>query len=222
MIRVLIADDQPLVRTGLTTLINLAPDLEYVGEAANGAEAVALASRLRPDVIIMDVRMPLVDGIEATRRILSSTDTAGVRVLVLTTFDVDEQVYEALRAGASGFLLKDVSPETLLEAIRVVAAGGALLHPAVTRRLISEFARRPSASDLRSAESLKRLTEREQEILCLVAEGLSNAEIADRETLSYATVKTHVSRILTKLGMRDRAQLVVVAYETGLVTPGTR
>jgi DNA-binding NarL/FixJ family response regulator len=222
MIRVLVADDQPLVRAGLKTLIDHGSDLEHVGEAANGVEAVELTSRLLPDVVIMDVRMPLVDGIEATRRILSTELTAHVRVLVLTTFDADEHIYEALRAGASGFLLKDVVPETMLEAIRVVAAGEALLHPVVTRRLISEFARRPPAADQKTSESLRGLTDREQEILFLVAQGLSNSEIAEREMVSYATVKTHVSRILTKLGLRDRAQLVVVAYESGLVTPGAR
>jgi DNA-binding NarL/FixJ family response regulator len=219
MIRVLIADDQPLVRTGLTTLFAHANDMECVGEAADGAEAVELAERLEPDVIVMDLRMPLLDGIEATRRILARSGGAEVRVLVLTTFDTDENVYDALRSGASGFLLKDASPEALLDAIRVVAAGEALLHPAVTRRLINEFARRPAAADRRAAETLQRLTEREREILRLVAQGLSNAEIADREVLSYGTVKTHVSRILTKLGLRDRAQLVVLAYESGVVTP---
>lgn len=220
MIRVLVADDQPLVRAGLKTLIDHASDLEHVGDAVNGVEVIELTGRLSPDVVIMDVRMPLVDGIEATRRIVSTEQTAKVRVLVLTTFDADEHIYEALRAGASGFLLKDVAPEMLLEAVRVVAAGEALLHPVVTRRLISEFARRPPAADQRTSRSLRRLTDREQEILLLVAQGLSNSEIAEREVVSYATVKTHVSRILTKLGLRDRAQLVVVAYETGLVTPG--
>jgi DNA-binding NarL/FixJ family response regulator len=220
MIRVAIADDQGLVRAGLRTLLDHAEGMEYVGEAADGFEAVDLARKLRPDVVVMDVRMPRCDGIEATRRIVAGPDCAGVKVLVLTTFDADENVYAALRAGASGFLLKDAAPEDILGAIRIVAGGDALLDPAVTRRLITEFARRPAAADKRSALALGQLTDRERQMLGLVARGLSNAEIAELETLSYATVKTHVSRILTKLGMRDRAQLVVLAYESGLVTPG--
>jgi DNA-binding NarL/FixJ family response regulator len=220
MIRVAIADDQGLVRAGLKTLLDHAGDLECVGEAADGLEAVDLAREQLPDVVVMDVRMPRCDGIEATRRIVAEPACAGVKVLVLTTFDADENVYSALRAGASGFLLKDAAPEDILGAIRIVAGGDALLDPAVTRRLITEFARRPAAADRRSAAALDQLTDRERQMLGLVARGLSNAEIAELETLSYATVKTHVSRILTKLGMRDRAQLVVLAYESGLVTPG--
>jgi DNA-binding NarL/FixJ family response regulator len=220
MIRVAVADDQPLVRAGLLTLLDHAGDMESVGEAADGFEAVDLARQASPDVVVMDVRMPRCDGIEATRRIGADPACAGVRVLVLTTFDADENVYAALRAGASGFLLKDAAPEEILAAIRVVADGDGLLDPAVTRRLITEFARRPAAADRRPVNALKNLTEREQQILGLVARGMSNQEIAERETLSYATVKTHVSRILTKLNLRDRAQLVVLAYESGLVTPG--
>lgn len=220
MIRVAIADDQGLVRAGLRTLLDHAEGMECAGEAADGLEAVDLARKLHPDVVVMDVRMPRCDGIEATRRIVADPASAGVKVLVLTTFDADENVYAALRAGASGFLLKDAAPEDILGAIRTVAGGDALLDPAVTRRLITEFARRPAAADKRTALALEQLTDRERQMLGLVARGLSNAEIAELETLSYATVKTHVSRILTKLGMRDRAQLVVLAYESGLVTPG--
>jgi DNA-binding NarL/FixJ family response regulator len=213
--RVAVADDQPLVRAGFAAIVGHAPDLELVGEAANGEEAVALALRVRPDVLLMDVRMPLVDGIEATRRITAEAHTENVRVIILTTFDLDEYVYGALRAGASGFLLKDVAPEDLMAAIRVVAAGEALLAPSVTRRLIERFGgARPDPSQLDV------LTEREREVLALVAQGLSNAEIGERIHVSHATAKTHVGRILAKFGARDRAQLVVVAYETGLVTPG--
>lgn len=220
MIRVGIADDQPLFRAGLTALFAHATGLECVGEAADGAEAVDLARTQLPDVMVMDVRMPRVDGIEATRRIVGDPVSASVRVLILTTFDVDEHVYAALRAGASGFMLKDAAPEDLLAAITIIAGGDALIHPAVTRRLIAEFARRPVVTSPGSMEAMGRLTDRERQILTMVARGLSNNEIADREVVSYATVKTHVSRILTKLGMRDRAQLVVFAYESGLVTPG--
>ncbi|MGH8826529.1 MAG: response regulator [Jiangellaceae bacterium] len=218
-IRVGLADDQALVRDGFRAQLQLAPDLELVAEAGNGADAVAVARRERPDVMLMDVRMPQLDGIEATRRITSDARSPDVRVLVLTTFDLDEYVYAALRAGASGFLLKDCLPEDLFAAIRLVAAGDALLAPSVTRRLISEFARRPETAHARP-EGLSQLTERELEVLALVAQGLSNAEIADRLVLSPATSKTHVSRILTKVGARDRTQLVVLAYETGLVVPG--
>jgi DNA-binding NarL/FixJ family response regulator len=221
MIRVAVADDQPLVRAGLLTLLDHAGDMECVGEASDGFEAVDLARHASPDVVVMDVRMPRCDGIEATRRIGADPACAAVRVLVLTTFDADENVYAALRAGASGFLLKDAAPEQILTAIRVVAGGDGLLDPAVTRRLITEFASRPAASGRQAVHALKGLTEREQQILALVARGLSNHEIAERETLSYATVKTHVSRILTKLNLRDRVQLVVLAYESGLVTPGS-
>jgi DNA-binding NarL/FixJ family response regulator len=194
--------------------------MDCVGEAADGLEAVELARGTVPDVMVMDVRMPRVDGIEATRRIVADPVCATVRVLILTTFDVDEHVYAALRAGASGFLLKDAAPEQLLAGIGVVAAGEALIHPAITRRLIAEFVRRPPFTDLRSVKGVDRLTDRERQILTMVARGLSNAEIAETELLSYATVKTHVSRILTKLGVRDRAQLVVLSYESGLVRPG--
>jgi DNA-binding NarL/FixJ family response regulator len=219
-IRVLVADDQTLVRAGFRVLVDSAADLEVVGEAGDGVEAVELAARERPDVVLMDIRMPRLDGLEATRRIVADELLAGVRVLVLTTFDLDEYVYEALRAGASGFLLKDTPPADLLAAIRVVAAGDALLAPGVTRRLIAEFARRPEPSTVTPA-ALAGLTDREREVLALVARGLSNAEIAERLVVSVATAKTHVSRVLAKLGARDRAQLVMLAYETGLVTPGS-
>ena len=215
-IRVGLCDDQALVRDGLRVQLGLAEGIEVVGSAADGEQAIALARRERPDVLLMDIRMPVLDGIEATRRIVAETD---VRVLVLTTFDLDEHVYGALAAGASGFLLKDATPEEIVQAVRVVAAGEALLAPSVTSRLVREFARRPTAGRAR-AEDLGGLTEREVEVLRLVAEGLSNAEIAERLVLSPATAKTHVSRILGKLGLRDRAQLVVHAYEAGLVVPG--
>lgn len=218
-IRVLIADDQALVRGGFHVLVDSAADLVTVGEAADGAEAVTLTEELAPDVVLMDIRMPVTDGIEATRAIASNPKTAATRVLILTTFDLDEYVYEALRAGASGFLLKDTDPDTLLEAIRVVAAGDALLAPSVTRRLIAEFAQRraPHRTDL---SALDVLTEREREVMVQVARGLSNGEIADELFISPATAKTHVSRVMMKLAARDRAQLVAMAYESGLVTPG--
>ncbi|HEU5159975.1 MAG TPA: response regulator transcription factor [Streptosporangiaceae bacterium] len=217
-VRVLVADDQALVRGSFRVLVDTAPDLRAVGEAGTGAEAVELAREQRPDVVLMDVRMPAMDGIEATRRIVGEPETPGVRVLILTTFDLDEYVYAALRAGASGFLLKDTPPADLLAAIRVVAGGDALLAPAVTRRLIAEFARRPEPGS-RPIAALDDVTEREREVLTLVARGLSNAEIAAALHVSLATAKTHVSRLLMKLGARDRAQLVIVAYETGLVRP---
>jgi DNA-binding NarL/FixJ family response regulator len=220
VIRVLVADDQTLVRAGFRVLVESAPDLEVVGEAGDGVEAVELARRELPDVVLMDIRMPRMDGLEATRRIVALDRAEGIRVLVLTTFDLDEYVYEALRAGASGFLLKDTPPADLLAAIRVVAAGDALLAPGVTRRLIAEFARRPEPSAVTPA-ALAALTDREQEVLALVARGLSNAEIAELLVVSGATAKTHVSRVLAKLHARDRAQLVMLAYETGLVTPGS-
>jgi DNA-binding NarL/FixJ family response regulator len=219
-IRVGIADDQAIIRDGFRVQVSLAGDLEFVGEASNGEQAVALARQQRPDVLLMDVRMPVLDGIEATRRIVADIATDAVRIIVLTTFDLDDYVYGALRAGASGFLLKDATPEELLGAIRVVADGGALITPQVTRRLIAEFAARPGTGrpNRRIADLL---TEREAEVLGLVGRGLSNAEIADRLVLSPLTAKTHVSRILTKLGLRDRAQLVVAAYESGLIVPGS-
>jgi DNA-binding NarL/FixJ family response regulator len=219
-VRVVVADDQLLVRAGFRVLVDSAPDLEVIGEAGDGVEAVELARRERPDVVLMDIRMPRMDGLEATRRIVADELLGGVRVLVLTTFDLDEYVYEALRAGASGFLLKDTPPADLLAAVRVVAAGDALLAPSVTRRLIQEFARRPEPAAVAPA-ALDALTDREREVLALVARGLSNAEIAERLYVSAATTKTHVSRVLAKLQARDRAQLVMVAYETGLVTPGS-
>ena len=220
MTRVGIADDQALVRAGLETIITHTDGLELVGQAANGLDAVELARDHRPDVLLMDIRMPMVDGIEATRRIVADPDLTDVRVLILTTFDTDEYVYAALRAGASGFLLKDVPPEELVAGIRILADGEALLAPSITRRLISEFAVRPAITDERTVRGLDLLTGREREIMIEVGRGLSNAEIAELLVVSHATVKTHVSRILTKLRARDRAQLVVLAYESGLVTPG--
>jgi DNA-binding NarL/FixJ family response regulator len=219
IIRVGIADDQTLVRDGFRVQLGLVADMEFVGEASTGEQAVALAVRQHPDVLLMDVRMPVLDGIEATRRITSDPRTARVRVLVLTTFDVDEYVFGALRAGASGFLLKDATPEELMAAIRIVAAGEALLAPAATRYLVDRFIAQPGPGRP-NRRLLEGLTEREREVLLLVAQGMSNAEIAGRLVVSPATAKTHVSRILAKLGLRDRAQLVVAAYESGLVTPG--
>jgi len=219
MIRVLVADDQALVRGSFRLLVDTAPDLEVIGEAATGAEAVEIATQHKPDVLLMDIRMPGMDGIQATGQITQAPQTAGVRVLILTTFDLDEYVYAALRAGASGFLLKDTPPADLLTAIRVIAAGDALLAPAVTRRLIAEFARRPEPGQ-QPAGTLEGITDREREVLTLIARGLSNTEIAQTLHVTTATAKTHVGRLLAKLGARDRAQLVMVAYETGLVQPG--
>ena len=217
-IRVIIADDQQLVRAGFRVLLESADDLEVVGEASTGSEALALARETKPDVVLMDIRMPVMDGLEATREILGDPDLECAHVLVLTTFDLDEYVFEALRSGASGFLLKDTEPEELLEAVRVVARGDALLAPSVTRRLIAEFARRPAAVRVDEG-TLEPLTEREREVVSLVAKGLSNAEIAQELYISPATAKTHVSRAMMKLEARDRAQLVVIAFETGLVAP---
>ncbi|HTT59034.1 MAG TPA: response regulator transcription factor [Acidimicrobiales bacterium] len=215
----LIVDDQAMVREGFGAILNAQDDMSVVGQAANGALAVALYHEHLPDVILMDVRMPVMDGLEATRRILAERRSdAPVRVLVLTTFDLDEYVYEALRAGASGFLLKDAPAAELVHAVRVVAAGDALLAPSVTRRLIADFSRqRPSAP---AATSIEELTPRENEILRLIAQGLSNAEISETLFIAEQTTKTHVGRVLLKLGLRDRAQAVVFAYESGLVTPG--
>lgn len=218
-IRVVIADDQALVRAGFRVLLDYAPDIEVAGEAVNGAEAVQRARELAPDVILMDIRMPVMDGLEATRLIARSEETADVRVLMLTTFDIDEYVFEALRAGASGFLLKDTEPAELLDAVRVIARGEALLAPTVTRRLIAEFARRPEPSRV-APDDLAALTAREREVLVLIARGMSNDEIAEALVVSPATAKTHVSRVMGKLDARDRAQLVVIAYESGLVQPG--
>jgi DNA-binding NarL/FixJ family response regulator len=216
MIRVLIADDQAMVRSGLRMILESEMDLEVVDEAENGRQAVRIAKRDRPDVVLMDVRMPEMDGLEATRQI--SSEMSEVRVIVLTTFDVDEYVYGALRAGASGFLLKDAPADDLVAAIRVVASGDALLAPSVTRRIIEQFAAGPDPE--RVVAGLDNLTEREVEVLRLVARGMSNTEIAADLFVSEATVKTHVSHILTKLGIRDRVQAVVAAYESGLITPG--
>ena len=218
-IRVAVADDQPLVRAGFAAVVTRAPDLEMVGEAGNGEEAVRLARSARPDVLLMDVRMPVLDGIEATRRISGDPGIDGVRVVMLTTFDIDEYVFGALRAGATGFLLKDLSPEALVDAIRVVAAGDALLSPRVTRHLVEQFAKRGpiGATDERSLEVL---TPREREVLAHVGRGASNGDIARELFMSEATAKTHVVRLLSKLHARNRAQLVVIAYESGLVRPG--
>jgi DNA-binding NarL/FixJ family response regulator len=242
MIRVLLADDQALIRAGFRVLLEAADDIEVIGEAVNGDQAVELAKAERPDVILMDIRMPGTDGLTATRQIAAACDLHGVKVVILTTFETDEYVYQALRAGASGFLVKDAEPEELIRAVRVAHRGEALLSPSVTRRLIASFASRApgipaaagqagagpaaaaagrgSANPVLPASGLARLTEREREVLALVAQGLSNDEIARRLYLSPLTTKTHVSHIMTKLDARDRAQLVVIAYESGLVVPG--
>ncbi|MEV0180536.1 response regulator transcription factor [Streptomyces sp. NPDC050625] len=219
-IRVLIADDQQMVRQGFTVLLNTQPDIDVIGQAVDGRDALTKVAELTPDVVLMDIRMPEMSGIEATRRI--TTDDPAVKVLVLTTFDLDEYVYEALRAGASGFLLKDASADQLAEAVRVVAAGDALLAPGITRRLIAEFSRLDGPRRAPLKQRVGDLTERETEVLALIAQGLSNAEIAERLVVAEQTVKTHVGRILVKLGLRDRTQAAVFAYESGLVRPGTR
>ena len=218
MIRVLLADDQALVRAGFRALLDAEDDVEVVGEAADGADAVRLAASLVPDVVLMDIRMPGVDGLDATRRIAADRRLDQVRVVILTTFELDEYVFEALRSGASGFLVKDTEPADLIRGIRAVATGDALLSPSVTRRLIAEFAVRAKTPP--PASTLDVLTEREREVVALAASGLSNEEIAARLVVSPATAKTHVSRAMVKLGARDRAQLVVIAYESGLVRPG--
>jgi DNA-binding NarL/FixJ family response regulator len=218
VIRLLVADDHELMRGGLRAMLGAQDDMEVVGEASDGGEAVEQALALRPDVVIMDIRMPRVDGIEATRRL--AVHGPGPRVLVLTTFDLDEYVWEALRAGAAGFMLKDAPPRQLAEAVRTVASGETLLAPAITRRLVERYVRVPPPGSAAGRERFDELTDREREVLVLIARGLSNGEIAARLFLSEATVKTHVTRILSKLGLRDRVQAVVLAYETGLVEPG--
>jgi DNA-binding NarL/FixJ family response regulator len=224
LIRIVVADDHQVVRTGFATLLDTQPDFEVVGTAVDGGEAVRICRELRPDVVLMDVRMPGTDGIEATRQLAEPDEEGGPRILILTTFDLDDYVYDALCAGASGFLLKDVTAERLFDAVRVIAAGEALLAPAVTRRLISEFSRiRPrQATPPTAMAALRELTPRETEVLRLIAEGLSNPEIAARLVVTEETVKTHVSRVLGKLGLRDRTQAVVTAYESGLVVPRSR
>lgn len=216
-IRVVIADDQALVRAGFAALLNAQDDIEVVGEAENGDQAVRRVRELAPEVVLMDIRMPVLDGLAATRAIAADPDLAGVRVIVLTTFELDEYVFEAMRAGATGFLVKHTEPADLVKAVRVVAGGDALLSPSVTRRLVAEFATHAKPAP---AATLTVLTDREREVMALVAEGLTNAEIAGRLFMSPATARTHVSRILVKLGARDRTQLVVIAYESGMVRPG--
>ncbi|MFB8760201.1 response regulator [Streptomyces nigra] len=218
MIRVLLADDQSLVRAGFRALLDAQPDIEVAGEAADGEAAVRAVRELRPDVVLMDIRMPVLDGLAATRRITGDGALEDVKVVMLTTFDLDEYVFEAIRSGASGFLVKDTEPDELLRAVRAVVDGDALLSPGVTRRLIAEFAAR--SKEPAAADALARLTEREREVMTLVGIGLSNEEIARRLVVSPLTAKTHVSRTMVKLGARDRAQLVVLAYESGLVRPG--
>jgi DNA-binding NarL/FixJ family response regulator len=219
-VTIVVADDHQVVRTGFAALLDTQPDFTVLGTASDGAEAVRLSRELRPDIVLMDVRMPGTNGIEATRQLSTGTEP-GPRVIILTTFDLDDYVYDALRAGASGFLLKDVTAERLFDAVRVVASGEALLAPAITRRLIGEFARLRPERTRPAAIVLADLTPRETEVLRLLAEGLSNPEIADRLVVTEETVKTHVSRVLHKLGLRDRTQAVVIAYESGLVTPGS-
>jgi DNA-binding NarL/FixJ family response regulator len=218
-IRIVVVDDHQVVRTGFAALLDTQPDFTVVGTASDGAEAVTVVRELRPDIVLMDVRMPNTDGIEATRQLVGAVEGEGPRILILTTFDLDEYVYDALCAGASGFLLKDVTAERLFDAVRVIAAGEALLAPSVTRRLISEFALMRPKADAHSTALLAALTPRETQVLRLVAEGLSNQEISARLVVTEETVKTHVSRVLSKLGLRDRTQAVVTAYESGLVVP---
>jgi DNA-binding NarL/FixJ family response regulator len=220
MIRVAVVDDQALLRAGFGVLLDSAADIDVVGSAANGVEAIDLVNQTKPDVVLMDIRMPVMDGLEATRRILADQRCAGVRVLILTTFDLDEYVFAALRAGASGFLLKDTPAADLLAGVRLVAAGEALLSPGITKQLIEAFVRRPAETIEAESPTIDELTDRERDVLSLVAKGLSNAEIGSQLYVSPATVKTHVARILTKLGARDRAQLIVIAYESRLVRPG--
>jgi DNA-binding NarL/FixJ family response regulator len=218
VIRVVLADDQALIRAGFRMLLDATEDIQVVGEAADGAEAVQLAASARADVVLMDIRMPGVDGLEATRRIAAADDLAGVRVLILTTYEADDYVYRALRAGAAGFLVKDTEPADLVQAVRVVAAGEGLLSPSVTRRLIMDIASKPQPNT--TAYRIDVLTDREREVLVLVATGLSNDDIAAKLHVSPLTAKTHIGRIMTKLDLHDRAQLVIAAYETGLITPG--
>jgi DNA-binding NarL/FixJ family response regulator len=218
VIRVILADDQELVRTGFAALLSAEDGIEVVGQAADGLEAVGMAVRTRPDVILMDIRMPGLDGIEATRRIAAREELAGTHVIILTTFDLDEYVFEAIRAGAAGFLVKDTNAAELVRAVRVVAGGEALMSPSVTRRLITEFATRTRA--IRPVPGIKELTQREREVVALVAEGLSNDEIAGKLYMSQSTAKTHATRAMAKLGARDRAQLVVLAFQAGLARPG--
>ena len=218
MTSILLADDQALVRVGLRKILETEPETTVVGEAANGEDAVAAAARLRPDVVVMDIRMPVLDGIEATRRLTRAQP--GTRVLILTTFGLDTYVYQALRAGASGFMLKDAPPEEIAAAVRVVAGGDALLAPAITRAVIEEFTRRPPTAPASLPAAVAELTPREREVLDLLARGRSNPQICQRLVISEATAKTHVARILQKLGLRDRIQIVIYAYETGLITPG--
>ena len=218
MIRILLADDQTLIRAGFRALLNAEPDMEVVAECGTGRDAVRLAARERPDVVLMDIRMPETDGLEATRKIMADQNLNGTRIIILTTFELDEYIAEAVRAGAAGFLVKDTEPEELLRAVRVVHDGDALLSPSVTRRIMAQLALQSRATA--APVSLENITEREREVLRLVGEGLNNAEIAERLVITPLTAKTHVSRIMTKLLVRDRAQLVVLAYESGLVRPG--
>ena len=222
MIRVLLVDDQPLLRTGFRMILEAEPDITVVGEAQDGRAALDAVARTSPDVVLMDIRMPRLDGVEATRRLCGPDARSPTRVIILTTFDLDEYIVDALRYGASGFLLKDVPPDELISAIRVVASGGALLAPSVTRRLLDTFAQRLSRPDPTTARAVGTLTEREREVLHLLGRGLSNPEIAEHLVLGEATVKTHVSRVLMKLDLRDRVQAVILAYEAGLVRPGER